>query len=85
MPFEVQAGMDVVAIRRQFGDCFCVMGGIDKRALAKDRASIRTEVQRVVPHFLESRRFIPTLDHTVPPDVPLDNFRFYLECVRACE
>jgi uroporphyrinogen-III decarboxylase len=84
MPFEVQAGMDVVAIAKQYPQ-LGIMGGIDKRALAKDRDSIKKEVKRVVPFFLERGRFIPTLDHTVPPDVPLENFRYYLDCVRQYE
>jgi uroporphyrinogen-III decarboxylase len=85
MPFEVQAGMDVVAIRKRFGDAFCIMGGIDKRALTGGRVAIRTEVNRVVPSFIGSGHFIPTLDHTVPPNVPLEGFTTYLECVRAFE
>jgi len=81
MPFEVQAGMDVVAIRREYPS-LGIMGGIDKRALARDRASIRAEVERVVPPMLKAGGHIPTLDHTVPPDVSLESFRYYLECVR---
>ena len=87
MPFEVQAGMDVVAIRRQFGPAFGIMGGLDKRALADGhtRADIGREVDRVLPFFIERGGFIPTLDHTVPTDVPLDHFRWYLDCVRKYE
>jgi uroporphyrinogen decarboxylase len=84
MPFEVQAGMDVTAIRREYPR-LGIMGGIDKRALARDRASIRAEVDRVVPRLRDSGGYLPTLDHTVPPDVPLEHFRYYLECVRSHE
>jgi uroporphyrinogen decarboxylase len=35
-PLEVKAGMDLVALKRQFGDRFCFMGGIDVR----DRKSV---------------------------------------------
>ncbi len=85
MPFEVQAGMDIVSIRQRFGDAFTIVGGIDKRVLAMDRESIRREVERVVPFFRESGRYIPCLDHTVPTDVPLSSFRYYLECLRSYE
>ena len=84
MPFEVQAGMDVVAISKEYPE-LSIMGGIDKRVLAGDRGSIKREVDRVLPFFRERGRFIPTLDHTVPPNVPLENFRWYLECVRRYE
>ena len=85
MPFEVQAGMDVVRIRREFGPSFCIIGGIDKRALAQGRAAIEAEVARVVPHFLKSGRYIPTLDHTVPTDVSLASFQYYLQVLRRYE
>lgn len=84
MPFEVQAGMDVVRVQRDF-PALTIMGGLDKRALAQDRNSIKAEVDRVLPHFAGRSRFFPTLDHTVPPDVSLDNFKYYLECVRRYE
>jgi len=84
MPFEVQAGMDVVAIGRQYPD-LCIMGGIDKRVLSEGRASIKQEVDRVLPFFRARGRFIPTLDHTVPPNVALADFQWYLQCVRQYE
>ena len=41
-PFEVQSGMDVVAVRRQYGNRLGIMGGIDKRVLAKGSAVMRS-------------------------------------------
>lgn len=81
MPFEVQAGMDVVAIRRRY-PTLGIMGGLDKRPLAADNAAIRREVQRVLPHFRGQAGFLPTLDHTVPPNVSLKSFQYFLACVR---
>jgi len=85
MPFEVQAGMDVVAIAQEFPG-LSIMGGLDKRVLAgESRAAIRAEVDRVLPFFLERGGYIPTLDHTVPPNVSLASYRYYLDCVRSFE
>ncbi|MCP4752515.1 MAG: hypothetical protein GY866_16615, partial [Proteobacteria bacterium] len=81
-PFEVQAGMDVLKVRDQWPDQFAIFGGIDKRALALDRAAIRSEVQRVVPKMLEKGGYIPSLDHNVPPDVSLENWLYYRDLVR---
>ena len=77
-PFEVAAGMDVVAIKRQYGDRLVVRGGIDKRELAKDFAAIDREMQRVQPAY-DLGGYIPTVDHAVPHDVSWDNFRHYLD------
>lgn len=82
-PFEVQAGMDVLEVRKRWPREFAIWGGIDKRALAIDRHAIRSEVMRVVPPMLEHGGYLPTLDHSVPPDVPLENWTYYLELVRA--
>ena len=85
LPFEVQAGMDIVKIREQFGDVFGIIGGIDKRALATGKEAIKNEIDRVCPYFKDALRYIPSLDHTVPADVPYENFLFYLECLRSYE
>lgn len=84
MPFEVQAGMDVVAIGKQYPK-LGIMGGIDKRVLAGDVEAIEREVDRVLPFFRRRGLFLPTLDHTIPPNVPLQSFQRYLDCVRRHE
>lgn len=85
LPFEVQAGMDVVALRAEFGPDFGIVGGLDKRALARGPREIEAEVARVLGRVSRAERFIPTLDHTVPVDVPLASFEYYLACVRRHE
>jgi len=82
-PFEVQSGMDVVAIREEFGKRFAIIGGIDKRALALGEDVVRREIGAKVPPMLKSGGYIPMLDHSVPTDVSLSMFRYYLECVRG--
>jgi len=34
-----------------------------------------------VPYLLKEGGYIPFVDHAVPPDVPLENFKYYLELV----
>jgi hypothetical protein len=81
-PFEVQAGMDVREVRKKHPK-LVILGGIDKRALAKDRAAIEEEVMSRVPPMLEIGGYFPCTDHAVPPDVPLENFKYYLELMRS--
>ena len=78
LPFEVQAGMDVVKFRKEYGKDLLMIGGIDKRALAKGRKEIDAEMKRVAP-LVEQGGYIPWLDHSVPPDVSYDNFLYYME------
>lgn len=82
LPWEVQAGMDVVEVRRQWPSQFVIWGGIDKRALYEDRAAIDAEVMRVLPPMLEAGGYIPAIDHAVPPEVSLENWRYFLDLVR---
>ncbi len=81
-PMEVQSGMDVLELRREYGRDLLMSGGIDKKALARDRRAIREEVMRKVPTLVESGGYIPAVDHSVPPDVPFANFRYYVRLLR---
>ena len=42
---------------------------------------IEAEVKRLTP-LVEEGGFIGFCDHRVPPDVPLENYLHYLDCVR---
>ena len=77
-PFEVQSGMDVNRVRRTFGNNFAMRGGIDKREIAKGRIEIDTELERIKPAY-ETGRYIPHIDHSVPPDVSFYNYLYYLD------
>ncbi|HOC31049.1 MAG TPA: uroporphyrinogen decarboxylase family protein, partial [Armatimonadota bacterium] len=81
-PMEVGVwGADPVAYRRKYGKDMRIVGGIGKVLLATTRDAIRKEVERLTP-LVEEGGFIPTPDHRVPPDVPFDNYLYYLECAR---
>lgn len=81
-PFEVQAGMDILEVRKKYGKKLAILGGLDKRKLALDFDAIREEVESKVPILLKEGGYFPSLDHNVPPDVPMENFEFYLKLVR---
>jgi hypothetical protein len=82
-PFEIAAACDPVAIRRQYGRKLIIQGGIDKRALARDREAIDREVLSKVPWLCLQGGYFPQVDHLVPPDVSFDNYRYYSELMRA--
>ena len=80
-PFEVQAGMDVNQVRRDFGSDFAMRGGIDKRVLAHGRNEIKSELERIKPVY-ETGRYIPHIDHSIPPDVPFSNYLYYIDSLK---
>lgn len=77
-PFEVQAGMDVNRVRKEYGMRFAMRGGVDKRVLAQGKREIDNELERIRPAY-EMGRYIPCADHSVPPDVSFYNYQYYLE------
>ena len=76
-PFEVNSGMDVVQVRQQYGRDLRMWYGIDKRALAKGPAEIDAELRRVAP-LIEEGGYVAGLDHSMPPDVPFQNYLYYM-------
>ena len=82
LPNEVAAGMDIVKMRKKFGKNLIIIGGIDKRVLAKGKKEIEKEVMSKVPYLLSSGGCFPCIDHCVPPNVPFDNYLYYLELIR---
>ena len=81
-PIERAADMDPVKLRQRYGKTFCMAGGVDKRAISKGKREIEEEVKRVIVPLIAQGGFIPSIDHSIPPDVSLENFRYYLKLKR---
>ena len=76
-PFEVQSGMDVLAVRATYGPGLRLWGGVDKRALARGPTAIEAELARLRP-LIDAGGYIPHVDHACPPDISYDNYCYYL-------
>jgi hypothetical protein len=83
-PMECAAGMDPLAIRRDFGRAVRMIGGIDKRALAAGKDAIVKEVRTKVPPLIAEGGYIPRVDHSVGTDISLENYLFYFKQLREC-
>ncbi len=81
-PIEVAADCDALKYRGQYGRELLMIGAIDKRALAADREAVREEVMSKVPRLVEAGGYGPMVDHAAPPDIPFENFMYYLELLR---
>ena len=81
-PLEVAAHNDAVALRKKYGKDLILSGNIDKRALIKGKEAIREEVMSKVPFLLEQGGYFPHIDHGVPPDVPFENYCYYINLMR---
>ncbi|MBQ9115701.1 MAG: hypothetical protein IJY04_01635, partial [Clostridia bacterium] len=77
-PFEPAAGMDMVKLRKKYGNKFCIKGGIDKFALRKDKEAIRRELEYKTSEVMRGGGTIFALDHRIPNGVPIENYRYYV-------
>ena len=59
VPQRHSAGMDTVAVRKQYGKNVIICGNIDKRALAKGKQAIDQELERC-KLLLASGGFFPS-------------------------
>jgi len=81
-PLEVRASMDPLEIRRKNSKVI-LCGGIDKFALVKGPQAIEKELNSKLPVLVPQGGYIPSLDHRVPLDVSLSNYRYYVELKTA--
>ncbi|MEZ0537594.1 uroporphyrinogen decarboxylase family protein [Caldicellulosiruptoraceae bacterium PP1] len=81
-PVEVHAGTDPVLLRKMYGDRILFMGGVNKMKLKGTKQEILEELKRLEP-IINEGGFIPHIDHRCPPDVPLENYIYYLENKKA--
>ena len=71
------ADQDPVRLRFKYGRSLRLWGGVDKRVLAQGPEAIDAHLRAFSP-LIEEGGFIPSVDHTVPPDVSWPNFQHYL-------
>lgn len=81
-PIERASNVSPMQWRKKFGRELRLWGGVDKRELIKGPDAIRAHLREFIP-LIEEGGFIPTVDHTVPPDISWDHFRYYMDCKRA--
>ncbi len=82
--FPIEVGTwngDPVRFRAEYGRELRMMGGISKHVIARSRDRIDAAIDHVLP-LVEEGGYIPLPDHRVPPDVPLDNYLYYIKAIR---
>jgi uroporphyrinogen decarboxylase len=70
--------MDPLELRKKYGRDLRLWGAVDKRRIAAGPAAIDEHLRTMIP-LIEEGGFIPTVDHLVPPDISLENFRYYIK------
>ena len=82
-PLEVKAGMDLIELKKTYGDKLSFMGGIDVRIMAKgDWNLIEEEIAKKITFAKKDGGYIYHSDHSVPKDVSFESYKFVMECVK---
>jgi uroporphyrinogen decarboxylase len=80
-PIESAAGMDLTVLKRKYGKKLAFMGGFDKRQFF-DKAQVKKEIKTKLKAF-PAGGLIACVDHSVGPDIPVENYEYYLKLVRG--
>lgn len=78
-PLEPAAGMDIVALREQYGQKLGFVGGLDKHCLRRGERAIVEELEYKIPPMMRTGGCVLGLDHRIPNGTPLEAYRFYVQ------
>ena len=80
-PLEAKCGQDVRVLKERFGNKITFFGNIDVRKLSGTRADIEEEITSKLPVAMKGGGYIFHSDHSVPPTVSFDNYRYAIELI----
>lgn len=80
-PLEVKAGVDPLAVKREFGDRLLLHGGFDA-LLWDDVDRMETAIRENLPALMENGGYIFATDHSTPSNVSLEAFRRITDAVK---
>jgi len=80
-PLEVKAGMDPIALKKQYGDRLAFHGGLNA-VLYERPDEMWGEMRRVIPVMKENGGYIISSDHSVPETVSLGQFREFVRLAK---
>ena len=80
-PIEIKAGMDVLEIKKQYGNRLTLHGGINA-VLWDQKDAVIAEIERCVPILKEKGGYIFASDHSIPNSVSLDTIKEVIAAVK---
>jgi len=81
-PMEPAAGMDIVQVRKQYGNRLATLGGTDKHVIRRSRQAIREELDYKLQPMMRQGGAVFGLDHRIPNGTPLELYRYYVRTAR---
>ncbi|MCK5128333.1 MAG: hypothetical protein KAQ68_00665 [Clostridiales bacterium] len=81
-PAEPGSGMDIVELRKIYGEKLTFKGGIDKYVLQKDKKAILNELEYKLQPLMQKGGVVFGGDHRIPNGTSIENYRYYVDTAR---
>lgn len=81
-PAEPGSNMDIVQLRKKYGESLSFKGGIDKYVLRMDKKAIRDELEYKLQPLMQQGGNVFGVDHRIPNGTPIENYRYYVDTAR---
>ena len=78
-PLESRVGNDVRELKKQYGEDAVFIGNISAGTLSSTKPEIEAEIESKVTAAKQGGGYIFHSDHSIPPSVSFDNYRYALE------
>ena len=81
-PLEAKSGLDVRVLKAKYGGELTFFGNIDVMAMSGSDEEIEKEISEKVSVAKVGGGYIYHSDHSVPPEVPFERFKFIMDLVK---
>jgi len=79
-PIEIKAGMDLLKLKKRFGDQIALIGGMDERVLeTNDLEAVEAQLLEKLPGAMAGSGYVLQVDHSVSPLVNYETYRYFVE------
>ena len=79
-PIEIKAGMDLLKLKKRFGEQIALIGGMDERVLeTNDRRAVEAQLLEKLPAAMAGSGYVLQVDHSVSPLVNYETYRYFVE------
>lgn len=80
-PLEVKAGMNPVAIKKEYGRDLVLRGGFDVQHWSNPQ-KVEEEIRTILPIMMESGGYVFSSDHSIPDSVSLIDYAHIIKLVK---
>jgi uroporphyrinogen decarboxylase len=79
-PIEIKAGMDLLRIKKNYGEKIALIGGMDERVLeTNDLGAVERELAAKLPGAMSGGGYVLQVDHSVSHLVEYKTYRHFVE------